>query len=129
MTSVANRIEKADDTEFIAAVDLGSNSFHLVIAKLESDRLLVVDRIKEIVRFGGGLDANSNLTPQAQKRALNCLKRFGERLHNVPATNLRAVGTNTFRKAKNIRQFLPEAEKSLGHTIEVITGREEARLI
>ncbi len=129
MTSVANRIEKADDTEFIAAVDLGSNSFHLVIAKLESDRLLVVDRIKEIVRFGGGLDANSYLTPQAQKRALNCLKRFGERLHNVPATNLRAVGTNTFRKAKNIRQFLPEAENSLGHTIEVITGREEARLI
>lgn len=129
MTSVANRIEKTDDTEFIAAVDLGSNSFHLVIAKLESDRLLVVDRIKEIVRLGGGLDANSYLTPQAQKRALNCLKRFGERLHNVPATNLRAVGTNTFRKAKNIQQFLPEAEKSLGHTIEVITGREEARLI
>ncbi|MYI90097.1 MAG: Ppx/GppA family phosphatase [Gammaproteobacteria bacterium] len=81
------------------------------------------------MRFGGGLDANSYLTPQAQKRALNCLKRFGERLHNVPATNLRAVGTNTFRKAKNIRQFLPEAENSLGHTIEVITGREEARLI
>ena len=129
MTSVANRIEKTDDTEFIAAVDLGSNSFHLVIAKLESDRLLVVDRIKEIVRLGGGLDTNSYLTPQAQKRALDCLKRFGERLHNVPATNLRAVGTNTFRKAKNIQQFLPEAEKSLGHTIEVITGREEARLI
>ncbi len=129
MTSVVNRIETTDDVEFIAAVDLGSNSFHLVIATLENGRLIVVDRIREIVRLGGGLGPTSNLTVQAQKRALDCLRRFGERLRDIPRTNIRAVGTNTFRKAKNIQKFLPEAEKALGHTIEVITGREEARLI
>ncbi len=129
MIAVANRLQTTADAEFIAAVDLGSNSFHLVIARLENGRLVVVDRIKEIVRLGGGLDSHSNLTPQAQKRALGCLCRFGERLRDVPSSNIRAVGTNTFRKAKNIHQFLPEAERSLGHSIEVITGREEARLI
>lgn len=129
MTSNLDRSDSANNAEFIAAVDLGSNSFHLVIARLESGRLIVVDRIKEIVRLGGGFDANSNLTLVAQQRAHDCLRRFGERLREIPSTNIRAVGTNTFRKAKNIRQFLPDAERSLGHSIEVITGREEARLI
>ena len=129
MNSDSDRVNTTDNTEFIAAVDLGSNSFHLVIARLENGRLVVIDRIREIVRLGGGLDSNSNLTPQAQKRALECLRRFGERLRDLPSTNIRAVGTNTFRKAKNISHFLPEAERSLGHNIEVITGREEARLI
>ncbi len=129
MISAPDRSPATEHSEFIAAIDLGSNSFHLVIARLENGRLVVIDRIKEIVRFGGGLDANSCLTSQVQKRALDCLKRFGQRLREVPSPNVRAVGTNTFRKAKNINQFLPEAEHSLGHSIEVITGREEARLI
>ena len=115
--------------KFIAAVDLGSNSFHLVIAKVDSDRLVVVDRIREVVRLGGGLDENSNLTEQSQQRAIDCLNRFGQRLRDIPAENIRAVGTNTFRKARNIDQFLPLAQSALGHSIEVITGREEARLI
>ena len=123
LTSSSNK------SEFIAAVDLGSNSFHLVIARLDSGRLVVVDRIREIVRLGGGLDKNSCLTEEKQRIALGCLRRFGERLRNIPPTNIRAVGTNTFRKAKNIQDFLPQAEKSLGHSIEIITGREEARLI
>ena len=129
MTLNLDRTDSAKNAEFIAAVDLGSNSFHLVIGRLERGRLVVVDRIREIVRLGGGLDANSNLTPAAQKRAHDCLRRFGERLREIPSTNIRAVGTNTFRKAKNIQRFLPDAERSLGHRIEVITGREEARLI
>ncbi|MDE0310018.1 MAG: Ppx/GppA phosphatase family protein [Acidiferrobacterales bacterium] len=119
----------AKDPESVAAVDLGSNSFHLVIARLENERLVVVDRIKDIVRLGGGLDNNSNLTADAQTRALDCLGQFGQRLIDIPSTNVRAVGTNTFRKARNIADFLPKAERALGHTIDVITGREEARLI
>ncbi len=129
MTDIPTSRDQNNDSEFVAAVDLGSNSFHLVIARLDSGRLVVVDRIREIVRLGGGLNAKSNLTPQTQKRALECLRRFGQRLRDVPATNIRAVGTNTFRKAHNIDQFLPQAEGALGHVIEVITGREEARLI
>ena len=129
MTASPARIETTDRSDFVAAVDLGSNSFHLVIARLENDRLVVIDRIREIVRLGGGLDAKSNLTAAAQKRAVQCLGRFGERLREIPSSNIRAVGTNTFRKAKNIQQFLPIAENSLGHGIEIITGREEARLI
>ncbi len=129
MIAAPDRSATTDRSDFIAAVDLGSNSFHLVIARLESGRLIIIDRIREIVRLGGGLDAKSNLTDAAQRRALDCLRRFGQRLSEIPATNIRAVGTNTFRKAKNIHQFLPEAEASLGHIIEVITGREEARLI
>lgn len=119
----------ADDVQSVAAVDLGSNSFHLVIARMEKGRLVVVDRIKEIVRLGGGLDQDSNLTVEAQKRALTCLRMFGERLRNIPPSNIRAVGTNTFRKAHNTGEFLPKAERALGHSIDVITGVEEARLI
>ena len=129
MIAARDRNITPDRSDFVAAVDLGSNSFHLVIARLDNGRLIIVDRIREIVRLGGGLDTKSNLTDSAQKRALDCLRRFGQRLREIPSTNIRAVGTNTFRKAKNIHQFLPEAEKSLGHAIEVITGREEARLI
>ena len=121
--------DKSVEPEFIAAVDLGSNSFHLVIGRLERGRLVIIDQIKEIVRLGGGLDDNSCLTLEAQSRAFACLSQFGQRLQNIQPTNIRAVGTNTFRKARNIAEFLPKAEKYLGHTIDVITGLEEARLI
>ena len=129
MSEFPTSIGSATEVESVAAVDLGSNSFHLVIARQEKGRLVVVDRIKEIVRLGGGLDENSNLTDDAQTRALNCLRQFGQRLRDIPATNIRAVGTNTFRKAHNSAEFLPKAEKALGHSIDVITGQEEARLI
>ena len=129
MSEAAISSLSATEPQSVAAVDLGSNSFHLVIARLENERLVVVDRIKEIVRLGGGLDKSSNLTADAQTRALNCLGQFGQRLRDIPSSNIRAVGTNTFRKARNIVDFLPKAEKALGHSIDVITGREEARLI
>ncbi len=129
----ADQTQKSDTVpsgdNFIAAVDLGSNSFHLVIAKVDSDRLIVVDRIREVVRLGGGLDQSSNLNQETSARAIDCLQRFGQRLRDIPPDNIRAVGTNTFRKARNIQDFLPAAQAALGHKIEVIPGREEARLI
>ena len=80
-------------TDTYAAVDLGSNSFHLLVARREHGELRVIDRIKEMVRLGGGLDADGNLDPVVQERAFACLARFGQRLRGIPIENLRAVGT------------------------------------
>ena len=100
MTASESLNNLGTNSEFVAAADLGSNSFHLVIARYDNDRLVVVDRIKEIVRLGGGLDHQSNLTPIARNRAIECLRRFGQRLQDIPSSNIRAVATNTFRKAQ-----------------------------
>ena len=113
----------------VAAVDLGSNSFHMIVADLKNDEIHVVDRIKEMVRLGAGLDDKGNLTKEAQQRALDCLERFGQRLRGMPLGSVRCVGTNTMRSAKNAREFLPQAEKALGHPIDIIAGIEEARLL
>ena len=129
MNTFPDRNRAGADTEFVASADLGSNSFHLVIGRLDFGRLVIVDQIREFVRLGGGLDAEQNLTTEVQTRALDCLDRFGQRIHNIPAQNVRAVGTNALRKARNARTFLQQADEVLGHPIEVITGHEEARLI
>lgn len=115
--------------EQVAAVDLGSNSFHLVVARVTEGRVHVVDRLKEMVRLGAGLDENRQLTPEAQRIALECLERFGQRLRDFPKGTVAVVGTNTLRSAKNAREFLVTAEKKLGHPIAIISGLEEARLI
>ena len=112
-----------------AAVDLGSNSFHLLVARREHGELRVIDRIKEMVRLGGGLDEDGQLDPVIQDRAFACLARFGQRLRGIPVDNLRAVGTQTFRRMKNANAFLMIAETALGCSIDIIAGREEARLI
>jgi exopolyphosphatase/guanosine-5'-triphosphate,3'-diphosphate pyrophosphatase len=112
-----------------AAVDLGSNSFHLLVARREHGELRVIDRIKDMVRLGGGLDARGHLDPEVQERAFACLARFGQRLRGIPADNLRAVGTQTFRRMHNANAFLMIAETALGCSIDIIAGREEARLI
>ena len=112
-----------------AAVDLGSNSFHILVARREHGELRVLDRIKEMVRLGGGLDSDGNLDALVQESALKCLSRFGQRLRGIPAKNLRAVGTQTFRRMKNADAFLMTAEQALGCPIDIIAGREEARLI
>ena len=111
----------------VAAVDLGSNSFHMVIARVRDTELLILDRLRERVQLAAGLGKKGRLSDEAQARALGALERFGERLRDIPS--VRAVGTNTLRKAKNSRQFLTDACKALGHPIEVVSGREEARLI
>lgn len=112
-----------------AAIDLGSNSFHLIVAEVKNNQLHIIDRMKEMVRLASGLNEKDELTEKSQNKALDCLARFGQRLKNIPSQNVRIVGTNTLRKAKNGAQFISKAEASLNHSIEVIAGREEARLI
>ena len=116
--------------ENIAALDLGSNSFHMVVARsLDGEDLQVLDKLKIRVRLAGGLDETGHLTPEAEERALDALEQFGQRVRAMPRGTVRAVGTNTLRKLRNPLPFLIRAHKALGHPIEVISGREEARLI
>jgi exopolyphosphatase/guanosine-5'-triphosphate,3'-diphosphate pyrophosphatase len=117
------------NADTIAAVDLGSNSFHMIVAKVDNGNFQVIDKLREMVRLGAGLTAEKRLTEEAEARALACLKRFGQRLKSLPAGNVRAAGTNTLRQVRDSRQFLQKAEEALGHPIEVIAGREEARLV
>jgi exopolyphosphatase/guanosine-5'-triphosphate,3'-diphosphate pyrophosphatase len=113
----------------LAAADLGSNSFHLEVGRVDGDQVYPLDSLKETVRLGGGINADRQLDPEAQERALEALKKFAERLRGMPRDTVRVVGTNALRVAKNAGPFLREAEKTLGFPIEVISGREEARLI
>jgi exopolyphosphatase/guanosine-5'-triphosphate,3'-diphosphate pyrophosphatase len=112
-----------------AAVDLGSNSFRLEIGQLDAGHLRRVEYLKETVRQGNGLDADRNLSEEAMQRGWDCLARFGERLAGFRPSQVRAVATQTLREARNREVFLKEAKKILGFPIEVIAGREEARLI
>lgn len=114
---------------FLAAVDLGSNSFRLQVAKVEGDQLYMLDGLREPVRLAAGLTSENHLDADAQRRALAALSRFAERLRDFPPEAVRAVGTNSLRVAKNSAKFIAEAERVLGFPIEVIAGREEARLI
>ncbi|MFO1009590.1 MAG: exopolyphosphatase [Planctomycetota bacterium] len=115
--------------ETVAAVDLGSNSFHMVVARFAHEELRLVDRLRERVALAGGLDEKKLLKPDVAQRALECIARFGERVRSMPKGSVRAVGTSALRQAKNARAFLQKAEDALGHPIEIISGAEEARLI
>lgn len=115
--------------EIVAAVDLGSNSFHMIVCSLKDGKLQTIDRLKEMVRLASGLDKRNILNSSTQTRALACLERFGQRIRNLPSDSVRIVGTNTLRTAKNADQFLLKAEKALNHPIHIISGIEEARLI
>lgn len=123
------RASRSRDTEIIGAVDLGSNSFHMVIARFSHGQLVVMDRLRESVRLAAGLDRRNHLDVASQRRALDCLARFGERLRNMHASRVRVVGTNTLRKARAVEKFRQQASRVLGHPVEVISGIEEARLI
>lgn len=113
----------------LGAVDLGSNSFHLEVGRVVDDQIYPLDSLKETVRLASGLTADKHLDDLAQQRALGALKRFSERLRGMPQEAVRVVGTNALRVAKNAAPFLRRAEEVLGFPIEVIPGREEARLI
>jgi exopolyphosphatase/guanosine-5'-triphosphate,3'-diphosphate pyrophosphatase len=115
--------------EIVAAVDLGSNSFHMIVCSLNDGTPQTIDRLREMVRLASGLDANNILDESTQNRALACLERFGQRIGHFPPGSVRIVGTNTLRTAKNAGQFLIRAEQALNHPIHVISGIEEARLI
>ena len=115
--------------DVLAAVDLGSNSFHMVVARFSHGQLTIVDRMREMVRIAAGLDEHGRLSKEATDRALGALARFGQRLHDMRAESVRVVGTNTLRKARRKAGFLERARETLGHPIEIISGIEEARLI
>jgi len=113
----------------LAAVDLGSNSFRLQVARVVDDQIYLLDSLREPVRLAAGITADKRLDEASQQRALEALKRFAERLRGLPPAAVRAVGTNSLRVAKNAREFLARAEAALGFPIEVVAGKEEARLI
>jgi exopolyphosphatase / guanosine-5'-triphosphate,3'-diphosphate pyrophosphatase len=115
--------------EHVAAVDMGSNSFRLQVGRIVGNQIYPLDGIKETVRLAAGLTPDKLLDVAAQERGLVALARFGERLRGFAPDSVRAVATNTLRVAKNAPQFLEQAEQALGFPIEVIAGREEARLI
>nr|MBL8411131.1 exopolyphosphatase [Dechloromonas sp.] len=115
--------------ETVAAVDLGSNSFRLQVGRVVDDQIYPLDSMKEPVRLASGLNADKRLDMASQARALEALRRFGERLRGLDGGAVRVVATNTLRVAKNAMEFLPLAEEALGFPIEIIAGREEARLI
>lgn len=122
-----------DDPQLVAAVDLGSNSFHLLVGRVQPTRaglqVIPIDSLKEAVRLASGLSAEKRLDASSQARALAALQRFGERLRLFLPQSVRAVATNTFRVAKNGPDFLRTCEAALGFPIEIIAGKEEARLI
>jgi exopolyphosphatase / guanosine-5'-triphosphate,3'-diphosphate pyrophosphatase len=113
----------------IAAIDLGSNSFHMIVAKWDKGQLVLIDRLRESVRLGWGLGDDGSLSDEARISALSCLEKFGERLREYPSRSVRIVGTKTLRSINDSRQFLADAKQRLGHPVEIISGDEEARLV
>ncbi|MES9854120.1 MAG: Ppx/GppA family phosphatase [Candidatus Thiodiazotropha sp. L084R] len=126
---MSQQLPEADLEEAIAAIDLGSNSFHLIVARVNDGHLQIIDKMKEMVRLGEGLTTDKRLDPTVAERALDCLSRYSQRLRPLPAENIRVVGTNTMRQIDPADNFLSLAEKALLHPIEIIAGREEARLV
>lgn len=117
------------ESPYFAAVDLGSNSFHMVIARVQDERVEIIDREKEMIQLARGINPEGFLRQDAQQRALACLNRFAERLKQIPKEQIRAVGTKTLRSVSQPKQFLKEAQKILGVPIHIISGYEEARLV
>ncbi|MDR2213480.1 MAG: Ppx/GppA family phosphatase [Pseudomonadales bacterium] len=114
---------------YFAGVDLGSNSFHLVIARVQDGKVEIIDREREMVQLARGADKDGYLSREAQRRALACLERFAERLRDIPREHVRAVGTKALRSARQSKQFLQAAENALGAPLQIISGFEEARLV
>ncbi len=114
---------------YFAAIDLGSNSFHMLIVRIDGNTVEVIDREKQMVQIARGLGTDGALNEEAQERALICLHQFSERLRDIPSSHIRAVGTKTLRAAKNAKKFLKDAERVLGIKIQIISGYEEARLV
>lgn len=113
----------------LAAIDMGSNSFRLELAQIQRGNYKRIKYLKETVRLGAGLDADGMLTEAAMQRGLDCLQRFAEHLDGFKPSRVRAVATQTLREARNRNAFLARAKDALGFPVEVIAGREEARLI
>jgi exopolyphosphatase/guanosine-5'-triphosphate,3'-diphosphate pyrophosphatase len=137
-TALATRLAEAKNLvraalrpvpDVLAAVDLGSNSFHMVVARYSHGQLVIIDRLREMVRLAAGVAENGRIDKEVAARALACLERFGQRLRDMHADSVRVVGTNALRLAHRKQAFLERAREALGHPIEIIGGMEEARLI
>lgn len=118
-----------EKSELYAAVDLGSNSFHMIVAEINNNQLHVIDRHKDMVRLANGLDGKGNLSDEKMDEAIFSLGKIGQRISHIGKSHLRIVGTNTLRKAKNAEVFLNRASIALGKPIDIISGREEARIL
>ncbi|GAA4349069.1 phosphatase [Kangiella taiwanensis] len=127
-TTADSTVESAVPVQF-AAIDLGSNSFHLAVAEFDGHTLRVISRLKEKVQLAAGLDQNDILSDEAIQRGLNCLQLFAERIQDIDRQFVTVVGTFTLRKAVNASTFVKQAEQILNHSIDILPGREEARLI
>ncbi|WP_185267221.1 exopolyphosphatase [Halopseudomonas xiamenensis] len=117
------------DFPLVATIDLGSNSFHMVLARVDHGEIRILERIGEKVQLAAGLDDDDNLSEEAMQRGLDCLRRFAQLINGLPAGAVRIVATNTLRVARNRAVFIQQVKQILGHRVEVISGREEARLI
>ncbi|MAI65755.1 MAG: exopolyphosphatase, partial [Alteromonas sp.] len=113
----------------VAALDIGSNSFHLVVARIVADSVQILHRVKQKVRLADGLDDDDILSDEAIARGLSMLKVIAESLKGFEPDSVRIVATHTLRKARNARHFIKAAKEVLPYPIEVISGVEEARLI
>jgi len=118
-----------EKSELYAAVDLGSNSFHMIVAEISNNQLHVIDRHKDMVRLANGLNKKGYLSDKKIDEAIASLEKIGQRIAHIPKSHLRIVGTNTLRKAKNSEDFIVKAAVALGKPIDVISGREEARIL
>lgn len=114
--------------QYVAAIDLGSNSFHLVVMKHENNGLTAVDGRRDLVRLAAGVE-NGKISTEAKTRALRCLNTFNEHLQAFPSIRVSAVGTSAFRGLNDNRAFLSLAEEALGQPIRIISGEDEARYI
>lgn len=117
------------DLPLVATIDLGSNSFHMVLARVDNGEIRILERLGEKVQLATGLDEQNNLSEEAMQRGLDCLRRFAQLINGLPAGVVRIVATNTLRVARNRALFMRQAKDILGHRVDVISGREEARLI
>ena len=118
-----------DAPRLLAAVDLGSNSFHMVVAQAVHGEIRTIEKMGEKVQLGAGLDRDNYLSAEAHDRGLACLQRFAQRIRSMEADSVRVVGTNALRAARNANHFIQAAEETLGCPVEIVAGREEARLI
>jgi exopolyphosphatase/guanosine-5'-triphosphate,3'-diphosphate pyrophosphatase len=125
---VSDKQEPLADGSQLAAIDLGSNSFHLLIARIEHGEMRPVEALAEKVQLGAGLK-DGKLSQEAIDRGLECLTRFAQLLGSMAPERLRIVGTNALRMAKNRKEFTVPARKILGQRVDVVYGREEARLV
>ena len=121
--------KQTSDFPLVAAIDLGSNSFHMALARVEHGEMRILERLGEKVQLAAGLNEARELDEESMQRGLDCVRRFAQMINGLPVGAVRIVGTSALRDARNRSQFIRQVQQLLGHQVDVISGREEARLI